>query len=141
MKFLLALALMVTSSLSFASNAQVLEAAVHDVETRSFACDWSNILNTMSDFEAHYRVVNTLKNAEEITVNANSIDTLTTWDGGLRRMTGRIYLNAAQTRVTKVKFEYVTLKEHKVNVGTIMKPQYETRYTSKVDFAATCIVR
>lgn len=143
MKFLIALALVVSSSLSFAQHADpVVFAVAHDLETREFDCDWENHLNTMSAFETNYKV-RTLLTAlrTDYTVNGNVIDAWSEEISNLKRMSTKIVLSKDLNRVVRVNFAMEYLKRVKVNTGTILNPSYDYRYDVIQRYAASCIVR
>lgn len=143
MKFLIALAMVVSSSLSFAQHADpVLYAVAHDIKNSEISCDWENMLNTMSDFEANYKVTNYLTAFRaDYTVDGNVINAVSNDLANLVRMKTKIFLSKDQTRVTKVNFRLEYLKKIKVNNGTILNPNYGDDYVVKQTYAASCIVR
>lgn len=143
MKFLIALAMVVSSSLSFAEPADpVLFAVAHDIKSREISCDWENMLNTMSDFEANYKITNYLTAFRpNYTIDGNVINATSTDIANLVRMKTKIFLSKDQTRVNKVNFRLEYLKEIKVNNGTILNPNYGIDYVVRQTYAASCIVR
>lgn len=143
MKFFIALALFVTSSLSFAQHVDpVIEAVIHDIRNTEISCDWTDMLNTMSDFEAQYHITSLLGGLRTTyTVNNNVINAESISVGETQRLFTKIVLNKDFTRVSKVDFLLQKVEKYTVNSGTIFKPSYEDHYRVKYSYSASCIVR
>lgn len=143
MKLLIALTLLVSSSLSFAQSSDpVLDAVAYDVKSRELDCDWENVLSTMSPLETNYKFVNYLTGLRtEYSVNGDVISASSQSVSSLVRMTSKIVLNKNHTRVKKVDFRLQYFKRTAVNNGTILNPSYTDSYVVTRTFAASCIVR